>query len=62
MTTTTGSPEYLDLLEHGTTCSTCTAVDEDGKNLSLPCELGDRIVEAYRQTLRSPAVSSRNGG
>lgn len=62
MTTALESPEYLDLLDHGTTCPTCTAVDEDGKNLGLPCEAGDRILQAYRQTLRGPAVASRNGG
>ena len=61
MTTATESAEYLNLLQHGTTCPTCTAVDEGGKNLSLPCESGDQIVEAYRQTLRSPAAAPQRG-
>lgn len=62
MTAAADSPEYQLLLTHSTTCRTCWAVDEDGKNLGLPCEAGDRIAEAYQQTLRGPAASSRNGG
>lgn len=62
MTTALESEAYVALLDHGTTCPTCTAVDEGGKNLGLPCKAGARILQAYRQTLRGPAVASRNGG
>lgn len=62
MTAAADSPEYQLLLTHSTTCRTCWAVDENGVNANLPCAAGDRIVEAYRQTLRGPAVPSRTGG
>ncbi|WP_329215344.1 hypothetical protein OG352_06660 [Streptomyces sp. NBC_01485] len=61
MNTTIATPEYVALLEHGTTCPTCMAMDKDGKNLGLPCEPGDRIYQAYRQTLRGPAAPPQTG-
>jgi hypothetical protein len=65
MTTTTTPLEqaaYQRLLTHNTTCRTCRTVNEAGANLNLPCTAGDRIYQAYRQTLRAPTAPSRNGG
>ncbi|MFE6408541.1 hypothetical protein ACFVOR_16580 [Streptomyces sp. NPDC057837] len=41
-------PEYELLAAHHTSCPTCTAVDDQGVNLNLPCAEGRRLSEEYR--------------
>jgi hypothetical protein len=45
-------PEYERLAVHYSSCPTCTAVDEDGVNLKLPCSEGDQVSDDYRQACR----------
>jgi len=47
---------YRRLLEHGSSCLVCRAVDEGGKNAGLPCEAGDQLYAEYRQARRGPAI------
>jgi hypothetical protein len=46
---------YRRLLEHGSSCATCLAVNEEGENANLPCETGDRLYEEYRKAWHGPA-------
>ncbi|MFD0436986.1 DUF6415 family natural product biosynthesis protein [Streptomyces chartreusis] len=43
--------------QHSAKCKTCTAVDGDGANLGLDCEVGERLYDEYRQACRNAASS-----
>ncbi|WP_086563442.1 DUF6415 family natural product biosynthesis protein [Streptomyces africanus] len=40
---------FVRLAQHCLTCPTCRAMDEEGANLGLPCEIHDRLYDAYRE-------------
>lgn len=46
-------PEYERLAVHCSSCRICTAVDEKGVNLKLPCAEGRQFSEEYRRACRS---------
>ncbi|MEU0242732.1 DUF6415 family natural product biosynthesis protein [Streptomyces sp. NPDC006235] len=40
---------FVRLGDHCLTCPTCRAMDEEGANLGLPCEIHDRLYDEYRE-------------
>jgi hypothetical protein len=47
---------YQEMHEHYPACPTCMAADDEGKNLNLPCETGDRLYQDYRRVRRGGAA------
>lgn len=47
------TPEYERLTIHGSSCPTCTAVDNKGFNRRLPCAEDERVAEAHRRAKRA---------
>jgi hypothetical protein len=43
---------FVRLADHCVTCATCSAMDEEGKNLGLLCAGGERLNEEFRQARR----------
>ncbi|MET9757684.1 hypothetical protein ABZ016_01285 [Streptomyces sp. NPDC006372] len=41
---------FVRLANHSIACATCSAVDEQGWNLNLPCKAIDQLNEKYRQS------------
>ncbi|MDT0387791.1 hypothetical protein [Streptomyces dubilierae] len=44
---------YVRLSDHCVTCPTCTAVDQQGTNLRLPCTTARQLSEEHRQAWRT---------
>jgi hypothetical protein len=44
---------FVCLADHCILCTTCSAKDEEGKNLGLLCPEGERLNEEYRQAQRA---------
>ncbi|MDQ1018627.1 hypothetical protein [Streptomyces afghaniensis] len=49
---------YARLAKHCSTCVTCTAVDEEGVNLELPCATADQLNEEFRQARRARTAAT----
>jgi hypothetical protein len=45
---------YRRMLEHGSSCRTCLAVNDAGENANLPCETGGRLYAEYLKARRAP--------